>query len=243
MNRLYIYIYIYVYIHTLYVCICALSLLISFPDIQNKCLDTYQGERWGWDELGDWNWHIYILVLYIKYIPGGGNGTPRQHSCLENPMDRGAWWATVHGVAESDTTQRLNNNSIKQITNEIVQKRALYLMLPGDPDADSLWIATSLSLPPWLLYVGQSGLLRLILHMSSFACPGSSLYSRQVLTSEQNSCRQRGRLSQQISCSHVEGHGGSTSQIQDRLEGFIGQTATHSKKGHPWVALEYVGCK
>ena len=32
-----------------------------------------------------------------------GNGTPLQHSCLENPMDRGAWWAAVHGVAKSRT--------------------------------------------------------------------------------------------------------------------------------------------
>ena len=32
---------------------------------------------------------------------GEGNGTPLQYSCLENPMDRGAWWATVHGVAKS----------------------------------------------------------------------------------------------------------------------------------------------
>ena len=31
--------------------------------------------------------------------PGEGNGNPLQYSCLENPMDRGAWWATVHGVA------------------------------------------------------------------------------------------------------------------------------------------------
>ena len=36
-----------------------------------------------------------------------GNGTPLQYSCLENPMDRGAWWATVHGVAKSQT--RLSN--------------------------------------------------------------------------------------------------------------------------------------
>ena len=36
-------------------------------------------------------------------FPGEGNGSPLQYSCLENPMDGGAWWATVHGVAESQT--------------------------------------------------------------------------------------------------------------------------------------------
>ena len=35
--------------------------------------------------------------------PGEGNGNPLQYSCLENPMDKGAWWATVHGVTKSQT--------------------------------------------------------------------------------------------------------------------------------------------
>ena len=35
---------------------------------------------------------------------GGGNGNPLQCSCLGNPMDRGAWWATVHGIPELDMT-------------------------------------------------------------------------------------------------------------------------------------------
>ena len=33
--------------------------------------------------------------------PGEGNGTPLQYSCLENPMDGGAWWAAIHGIAKS----------------------------------------------------------------------------------------------------------------------------------------------
>ena len=37
--------------------------------------------------------------------PGGGDGNPLQYSCLENPMDREAWWATVHGATELNTTE------------------------------------------------------------------------------------------------------------------------------------------
>ena len=39
--------------------------------------------------------------------PGEGNGNPLQYSCLENSTDRGGWWTTVRGVAESDVTERL----------------------------------------------------------------------------------------------------------------------------------------
>ena len=42
----------------------------------------------------------------LEVTIGEGNGTPLQHYWLENPMDRGAWWAAVHGVAKSQT--RLN---------------------------------------------------------------------------------------------------------------------------------------
>ena len=43
-------------------------------------------------------------MTHLKSIfLGEGNGTPLQYSCLENPMDRGAWWAAVHGVAKNRT--------------------------------------------------------------------------------------------------------------------------------------------
>ena len=42
-------------------------------------------------------------ILESRSSSGEGNGNPLQYPCLENPMDRGAWWATVHGVTNSQT--------------------------------------------------------------------------------------------------------------------------------------------
>ena len=51
------------------------------------------------------------LIPGLGRTPGEGNGNPLQYSCLGNPMNRGAWWAIVHGVVkEPDITWQLNNN-------------------------------------------------------------------------------------------------------------------------------------
>ena len=46
--------------------------------------------------------------------PTGRNGNPLQYSCLEHPMDRPAWWVTVHGVAELDSTEQLSRHTVSQ---------------------------------------------------------------------------------------------------------------------------------
>ena len=51
-------------------------------------------------------------------FPGEGNGNPLQYSCLENPMDRGGWWAIFHRVAKSQTQQRVG----QQYTNRGLEK-------------------------------------------------------------------------------------------------------------------------
>ena len=66
-----------------------------------------------------WAWlseHTHLIHISSVLSPNApfleeGDGTPLQYSCLENPMDGGAWWATAHRVTKSqDTTERLNFN-------------------------------------------------------------------------------------------------------------------------------------
>ena len=67
---------------------------------------TYEAvKELSWSLLGC----VHMLFAPMWNASDTGNGSPLQHSCLENPMDGGAWWAAVHGVAEGQT--RLSNST------------------------------------------------------------------------------------------------------------------------------------
>ena len=66
--------------------------------------------------------YLLFLIGELKLRNWEGNGNPLQYSCLENPKDRGAWWAAIYGVAQSQTRLKwLSSSSIK------IKKRMLEL--------------------------------------------------------------------------------------------------------------------
>ena len=66
---------------------CSLKLLLGVPGCSVKCNAGDTGD--------------VSLIPGSGRVPGGGYGNPLQYPCLENPMDRGAWWAIIHGGAKS----------------------------------------------------------------------------------------------------------------------------------------------
>ena len=86
--------------------------------------------------------------------PGERNGTPLQYSCLENPMDGGAWWATVHGVAKSRT--RLSDFIV---TSLYVQLKSLGVPLIRI-DAFELWCWRRLLRVPWTARRSNQSILK-----------------------------------------------------------------------------------
>ena len=70
---------------------------------------------------------------------GEGNGNPLQYSCLENPRDRGAWWATVYGVAQSQTRLKQLSSSSSICISEVI------VISPGNLDSSFCFIQPSVS--------------------------------------------------------------------------------------------------
>ena len=63
------------------------------------------------------------LIPGSARLPGEGNGNPLQYFCLGNPIDRGAWWATVHGVAKSWTRLGTHTQKVKLGLSEIEETK------------------------------------------------------------------------------------------------------------------------
>ena len=94
-----------------------------------------------WFSLGGLSFSETVHFFQVIYFIGEGNGTPLQYSCLENPMNGGAWWAAVHGVAKSGT--RLSDFTFTFHFHALVEEMAthssvLAWRIPGMGEAGGL---------------------------------------------------------------------------------------------------------
>ena len=91
----------------------------------------------------------------IKCICGEGNGNPLQYSCLENPRDGGAWWATVHRVAKSQTRLSdftfiaLSTSQVTQWQGIRLPKQDMQVLFLGQEDPLEKVMATHSSILAW----------------------------------------------------------------------------------------------
>ena len=127
----------------------------QYPDIQPSFLTSYiqrytNGQQAHWFSDGSdgkesaCNVEDLGSISGLRRSPGEGNGNPLQYSCLENPMDRGAWWATVHGVAKSRTRQQLS--TMITATKHLFMSLFKVLVIQSCP---TLCNFTDCSLCPW----------------------------------------------------------------------------------------------
>ena len=101
------------------VCMHFISLMVSYrlPKWPNGKESSSQCRRHGFDP-------------WLGRSPGEGNGNPPQHSCLENSMGRGAWRATVHGVAELDMTEHAHYITVQKCkVTQLKSSRACFKFL------------------------------------------------------------------------------------------------------------------
>ena len=103
--------------------------------------------RWGSDTTERLHFHFSLWCI------GEGNGNPLQCSCLENPMDGGAWWASVYGVTQNQTRlKRLSSSSSSVV---------------GDRGIDAFWVTGT---RPWMALnacLGKKKILRNVFEESS----------------------------------------------------------------------------
>ena len=102
---------------------------------------------------GEWASLTEVRSLGQGRSLGKGNGNPLQYSCLENSMDRGAWWAAVHGVAKSGTTTKQLTLSLSRTTVWRFLKK-LRIELPYEPSLPTT-CAPCLHCPSFFFFQSQ----------------------------------------------------------------------------------------
>ena len=110
-------------------------LLDKYKEGWGASLVAFSGKESTWNE-GDLG-----LIPGLGRSPGGGHGNPLQYSCLENPMDRGGSWATVHGAAKSWTQLSSSAHTAKKRGGEIArhQSKGTNCQLPNLSPRDLLY--------------------------------------------------------------------------------------------------------
>ena len=127
-------------------CICMAESLCCSSETITTLLISYMPiwlPRWHSDEESTCHGGDSGSITGSGRSPGEGNGNPLQYSCLESSVDRGTWWATVHGDAKSWT--RLSRHTY--LTNPAVQHRKALLFLLKLPYAILSCFCHSLSSP------------------------------------------------------------------------------------------------
>ena len=98
---------------------------------------------------------MHLLFHRLERFPGGGHGNPLQYSFLENPMDRGAWQATVHGVTKIQTWLKWLGTQLIRMWQDAkkIQMRCrcgLNILTPESLYQDPCWLITLLLIPLWM---------------------------------------------------------------------------------------------
>ena len=93
-------------------------------------------------------------ILGLGRSPGGRNGNPLQYSCLKKPMNRGTWWATVHGVAKSQTWLKwLSMYALHLKCLQNVSKNRLNNWLENDTASWIRWKVLPPSIPVFMMII------------------------------------------------------------------------------------------
>ena len=138
---------------------------------------------------------------------GEGSGTPLQHSCLENPMDGGAWWATVHGVVKSQT--RLSDFTFTSHFHALEKEMALQCSYLENPRDRGAW---------WAAVYGVARSRTRLKRLSSSSSSGRSSLPPRFFSR----CRGQGLLS---SCGARTSHCGGFSCCRALALGLVGSVA------------------